>query len=1088
MARLLVARAFLWSLLGLPFAAWGWCLKPPPSTPRQIQYNNQSYRFPLGYGVWSSPQPVAEIIRTLLTEEMGLDVDFKPPYLGSAPLLKAIAGCDTNCSDAFRAEGGFRDPPDVWAAAEVWTTGLEEKRLEKFCASAGPVGYVSTPSLQTFLRVHQAAERAGELTGFWRSLYRTQAQAFFSTVGEVDAAIRRLTVPMGFAPFLGCDATTCSQPGIVRPGTENGAPPSDLAYQNSLAANGINISSDGWYYAPGCSQNTSTCIPVILGAQSWNQLEWCLVAKEQSLPLAITFLGWFGEQIAVPALFAQNLSALFYWWQPDNTFLSLAPQMSFFKEEVLQIRQFQYTRKVIWEKLDEVDEEVYGFLSRVTFTNQDLDQMMARFGSGSTADIACDWLRANNATWRTWLPDPTNCNPGFYYSAAATACQACQPGTITSLFGRRSCKVCGAGTFSISLAGVECTGCSMGKFASGAGQSLCDYCPDGSFSNITHLASCFQCPEGFTTAEIASTKYADCKCPEGTYEAADRKVCTPCLGGMYCPFGSMEANIPSGPGDEDSGTYPEVRQGYYSSYDDPLSVYQCGLQSYCPGGGPQSCVGDRYGLGCSLCPPGKNPTETGCVDCNPTTTALAVALVSLGFLAFPLGLYYAANSRVSVVTTGLSGCTVSGGIVVTSVQVLATYQRLELPWPESSGDFMKSLEFVLFELDAVGVQCVIGNKAVENYMMRVMFSWMMIALFFVIHLFFKVLHKITRVPAWDIKKTVNSIGAFLQIAFVSLVGITVMPLHCYPHPNNQKSVVIYPEILCWEGGTQTSLIFLSVFLMLSLIAPFLVANIVATIKAPAASRKWGGESRVIICFRFLLYRFRPDVWWWGNVFSARQLLIAFTPTIAANDANVQMMLVASTLIVYMILMGVFWPWKTSELNMLDLLCVMLLLMTAVAAGSFMKQTQASAAHEGLLLAFLIFVVLANCSLIVYAGYVFFAKGAKGSFGAQYPRKKDLTRFAHEWRALCSYHKGLTNEECIAWMRAMSNFDRYAINMTISIGQAYNIGGERRLVTRLTPERLVVDRSGPPEVLEHREPVVKVTNTLKSDGRLARVMV
>jgi len=413
---------------------------------------------------------------------------------------------------------------------------------------------------------------------------------------------------------------------------------------------------------------------------------------------------------------------------------------------------------------------------------------------------------------------------------------------------------------------------------------------------------------------------------------------------------------------------------------------------------------------------------------------------------------------------------------------------LELPWPESSGGLMNYFQFLLFELEAIGAQCIIGNKAEVNYLFRVVFSYVMVLLFWVCFFVFKVVGKFKPHLTWDAKKTVNSCGAFLQIAFISLVGIAVIPLHCYKHPNKLWSVNFYPSVMCWQGGAQVPLILLSVFLMLTLIIPFLVANVVAAIKAPAASRKWGGNSNVIICFRYLLYRFRPDVWWWGNVFSVRQALIAFTPTIAANDANIQMMLISTTLIVYMILMGVYWPWKNSELNALDLLSVIFLLLIAVTAGSFMKETQATEAHAGILLSFLLIVMVINCALVIYAAIVFYTRGLDGSFGMKYPRKKDLHRFSHEWRALCSYHKDLTTDECVQWLRTMSNFDRWAINMTISIGQAYNIGGDRRIVSERIPGRLVLDaEGGRPSRLEHHDSSMAKEKG-KPLGTVARVSV
>ncbi|CAK9000598.1 Uncharacterized protein SCF082_LOCUS6566, partial [Durusdinium trenchii] len=110
-------------------------------------------------------------------------------------------------------------------------------------------------------------------------------------------------------------------------------------------------------------------------------------------------------------------------------------------------------------------------------------------------------------------------------------------------------------------------------------------------------------------------------------------------------------------------------------------------------------------------------------------------------------------------------------------------------------------------------------------------------------------------------------------------------------------------------------------LVILLAGSFFTAACYAAYQAP----KWSGKAR-LASIRFLVFRFRPDVWYFGLVLLARGPLLSLPGVIATNMPSLQLTLM------HMILLGSFglqvWflPWKSPILNLVDGLSVSLLVM------------------------------------------------------------------------------------------------------------------------------------------------------------------
>merc|ERR1719271_958543 len=117
----------------------------------------------------------------------------------------------------------------------------------------------------------------------------------------------------------------------------------------------------------------------------------------------------------------------------------------------------------------------------------------------------------------------------------------------------------------------------------------------------------------------------------------------------------------------------------------------------------------------------------------------------------------------------------------------------------------------------------------------------------------------------------------------------VKPLQCYNHPNDKQSMAAYPRVLCMEGGEHTMLLVMSAFIACGFMVPFVAWCAYGCLMAPVKSRD--KDAGFMQCYRFLLYRFRPDYWWWGLAFLARQTTLAFAIVLPADNPHLQLVYV-----------------------------------------------------------------------------------------------------------------------------------------------------------------------------------------------------
>lgn len=610
----------------------------------------------------------------------------------------------------------------------------------------------------------------------------------------------------------------------------------------------------------------------------------------------------------------------------------------------------------------------------------------------------------------------------------------CQAGFVPSLTALGACEPCNAGKYAMVAGSEVCSECQPGWFSGSSGATECSTCPLGKFIGNYSAPACTSCPEHMTTSAERSLEESYCDCEAGRFRPRGREECDDCPEGMECDFASSEANFATFGGN--NMNVPTVLEGYYTEASEPLSVYACRDEEICTGGLPQSCFGEVTGFMCYRCPGDamvSADSPHGCDECASFSGVLLVLPFFVG-VAIVAGTYYIANSGLQVKATVSSTASISVGLALTIMQVFSILADLSIPWPSSSGDYFSSLGVVMLDVGALSLQCSVGTGATINYFLQISTPFVMLILLAICYMSSWIVAGWFNIEVWKYDIVFNTGGHLSQALFIAFAVIFVRPFECYPHPNDESSVYLYPEVLCWSND-HTPLMILAATVFFFFLLPFLILCIWGNYVAPSEMVNDG--STFHRRFRFLLYRFRPDCWWWGNVFLVRQTFLAFSSSLPSGDPHSQIFYTVLTLTVYLAALSRFWPWKNAALNRLDCATCMLLIFVMLTGTAFVERSPAQNAYVFLLSFFIVlkWVMLASMGVLIIKN--FWQVGASKEYATSH-RGEDFQDLKRALR-ICAEHIGTLSDNAFDdRLGGMNQFDRDLLMQAVL---AWACGGE-----------------------------------------------
>ncbi|CAE8635921.1 unnamed protein product [Polarella glacialis] len=555
------------------------------------------------------------------------------------------------------------------------------------------------------------------------------------------------------------------------------------------------------------------------------------------------------------------------------------------------------------------------------------------------------------------------CAKGRYKQGndAANSCQLCEPGFFAPVSGQSHCKFCSPGKFS-SAESTYCTDCPVNTAASMPGQGLCDvcspglhtfqtgstsceHCPVGTYRSAQNV-SCQQCPHTMTTAFQGATSPNYCVCAGSLYlevvtEMGDDTPCASCPSGMSCALSSDMANYAANyalgfsPGSETSKPYPLLLPGFFSTREEPLSVFKCSVKGSCPGGVPGSCSGGLVGLACCHCPQGYFIQDGSCQTCEPGLAISHFALLLFGASVILTLMHIMGNWPI---VRGSKQVTIAAfwlGMAVTVVLTCAVYATLDITGGLPLPDFFSALQFLTLDYFMISA-CLLGATShVELYIFKLLFFPFACFITCLGAMVCSALPGCRRFASFHGPALQNSAGFLMSTIFVAISLVSLDGFRCMQNPNGEDTWKSHASVICWRGDDHAVIVGMSAAAILLYPVSFLAFTAWASFQYGPLTVEYGilFTRRV----RFLSSWMKPDcvayAFWWN----ARNFFIAIVPVVAAGNYGAQVFLFMATFLAWMVTQLSRCCWRFPGLNMLDaavsvthilLLCLFAMLASA----------------------------------------------------------------------------------------------------------------------------------------------------------------
>ena len=734
--------------------------------------------------------------------------------------------------EGFRAVAGCRAPNNasnpmcdatttyVHVNVEAWVGGFQTFLADMKAEipsmapkSLGSMGYDGQASIYLPEHIKEAAYKAdAEALEYFRSYNasRKSPWRYFDSPRDVDTS-----------RLLPCRETTLMNSAQMKEYVEITGDTAGVTVNGNMTE-GRCFDSFFWY-SPACRQNPTTCVILFSGGSGWGLYEWMQKATAHHMPLGIAVGSGWGN---FTSLF-MDYASLTYWWEPDPTFLTVNPaKIVFPANDPTAIARGDFSTeasqveigKQVSQDLGRLAPDVEAMLSNL---NMDLKTMKALLldqleTKDGWPEVACRWLQGNEAIWRQWIPDNSECSAGFgmfdeqeerFVSSRADPssihCKPCLAGHASEVLlddagTTHVCTKCLPGTHQAIGLSLTCDPCPAGEFQDESGAATCKRCPIGWYQDGVGQKACKACPESSTTVGLGSLSVSECGCKPNTINVLQSVTsfqCAACGRGLSCPLSSSITTLRDGQASLGEDFTPKLVAGFFSTAEEPLSVWECRPKSMCPGGKPGDCRG-LEGIPCSRCPNGQTLIEGLCRDCQPGAFLPVLVSIPLGLAAL-CGAYFLLNKPVTTSASPFVAMLISASFAVNILQVVAIFGMMTLQWSDDFQATSGSLQIFMLDLQSFSPSCILGADPINTFLLRCL-----IFPAFALWLLFCYFASPMWGRAWNIHRVSNTVGTLLAAGFGTMSAVAMQPLMCYQHPNGQRSLLKHPDVLC--GGAQHS--------------------------------------------------------------------------------------------------------------------------------------------------------------------------------------------------------------------------------------------------------------------------------------------
>lgn len=539
------------------------------------------------------------------------------------------------------------------------------------------------------------------------------------------------------------------------------------------------------------------------------------------------------------------------------------------------------------------------------------------------------------------------CLPGQSSARGASRCSACPEGQFASSPGS-VCEPCLAGQYS-TWGSADCAECPAGT-QSTAGAAACTLCPPGTFGarlDGQGATACTQCSGGMSTMRAGSEAATACTCAEGTFWNRRDDVCDKCpaesfcAGGLHLPvvyegnYGKYLGSLENREEEERAkrrGDYVAQAGSFFK-----MEVYKCSGFAHCPGKtlsfdfsryGVDSVSADfvhhgyplvgacpvtddplrgRVGIACGRCQDGHFGTRVECSKCE--GAAMVVNGIIVVLMPFIMMCIYRVTASSGTQRVQAAFILVSTfGMAAFFMQTIAVLDTFAFSWPDELAWLFVISRVFMFDLQALSFSCMHGESFGAKYWASMLIPMALGTFTLIGFAISKALpEKFRMLP----NQTFSMLGMLLSALYVTLVKVVVAFFECPENPAAEPTLAKYKDVVCGSddhnAGLPAMVLGLLIY-VLGLYSLFLRAAYLA----PSYWMDVGFRER----WKFMLTRWRPDVWFWGCVMMTRNLLVAFGGFVS-NDPRVQLVYVICIVTFAFSVSAIYQPWRAAILNHYD---------------------------------------------------------------------------------------------------------------------------------------------------------------------------
>ncbi|CAE7502468.1 unnamed protein product, partial [Symbiodinium necroappetens] len=349
-----------------------------------------------------------------------------------------------------------------------------------------------------------------------------------------------------------------------------------------------------------------------------------------------------------------------------------------------------------------------------------------------------------------------------------------------------------------------------------------------------------------------------------------------------------------------------------------LDVYKCDNSAACPGGRPGNCAGASKGISCFECADGQQWNGEECRPCQ--------GWVRLGWIVAIVGvcaclpfahrakMEYTSQTREILVFTFLTILEIGGNVL----QTLAITGQMTLEWPQLLVSMFSLLQVFAFEAADLGLSCVSGSRPLQQFGFQVAVLPCGLLWLLLVHFLFRMLsrgRKLTDLMA--------SMGQMVVVCFQAVSNLSMVPFMCFRHPTGRHSNLQMLSILC--GSDDHAAMMIMGTCLGALLCAFWAICVWILWRLPSWSMTENYQHHVAAS-EFLIDKFRLDSWWFGLPLLLRGPLLSLPLLLFTNNPATQVVMMSLTLIAYVVLLSLAWPFKVPILNAVDAACTWALIL------------------------------------------------------------------------------------------------------------------------------------------------------------------